>query len=67
MSQKTIPLANNADRWVSRAEIAEHYRVSYMTVYGWMRSGKIPQPVRLGRRCLRWKWSEIVAAMEGRG
>jgi predicted DNA-binding transcriptional regulator AlpA len=54
-----------ADPWVSRAEIAKRYNVSYMCVYHWMRSGKIPQPVRLSSRCLRWRLSEVIAAIEG--
>jgi prophage regulatory protein len=67
MNKPTLAnVAGPEDRLVSRAEIARHYAVSKMTVYHWMRQGRIPQPIRLSPRCIRWRWSEILAAMEGR-
>jgi predicted DNA-binding transcriptional regulator AlpA len=65
-NKKTTDNAAQADAWVSRAEIARRYNVSYMAVYGWMRRGRIPQPVRLSPHCLRWRLSEIIAAIEGK-
>jgi prophage regulatory protein len=62
----SISLAAPEDRMVSRAEIAAAYGVSKMCVYFWQRQGKIPQPIRLSPRCLRWRWSEVVAALEGK-
>jgi predicted DNA-binding transcriptional regulator AlpA len=54
------------DRLVSRAEIAALYGVQPLTVYLWGRAGKLPEPIRLTKRTLRWKLSEVRAALEGK-
>jgi prophage regulatory protein len=63
---ESASVAGPEDRLVSRAEIAAFAGVSKMTAYHWMRQGKLPKPIRISPRCIRWRWSEVVAALESR-
>lgn len=35
--------------------------VSRQTVWRWVREGNLPQPLKLGPNCTRWKMSDIEA------
>jgi predicted DNA-binding transcriptional regulator AlpA len=62
-----MPKPTDHDRLVSRAEIAELYSVSPMTVFNWSKAGKLPLPVRLGRRCVRYRLADVRRRLEGTG
>jgi predicted site-specific integrase-resolvase len=64
MSAAALPLAKSEDRLLSRKQIAEIYGVTAQTVYIWDRKG-ILKGVRVGRRGIRYKMSEVRAALEG--
>jgi len=49
---------------VSAEELARLLSVSTVTIYDWVRKGKLPQPIRFGRRCSRWRLSEVEAAID---
>lgn len=44
---------------VSIEEVAQACYVSSQTVRNWMERGIMPPAIRIGRRCLRWRASEI--------
>lgn len=54
-SQETSPL----ETLCSIEEIAQACYVTTQTVRNWMERGIMPQPIRIGRRCLRWRATEI--------
>ena len=39
--------------------IAQILGVHRVTTQRWLESGRLPAPIRLGRRCLRWPKAEI--------
>ena len=43
---------------MSRAELAEFFDTSYVTIRSWVKSGQIPKPIRKGRR-VYWLRSQI--------
>lgn len=40
--------------------LATRYGVSRNTIWTWTRQGILPQPVRLGNACTRWRRSEVL-------
>jgi predicted DNA-binding transcriptional regulator AlpA len=53
---------------LSATQLAAFLRVSRRSVWRWTASGRLPQPVRFGRRVVRWRISEIKPpAPDGRG
>ena len=44
-----------------RAEVCEELAISTATLYRRLKDGTIPEPVRLGPRCSRWRQEEIDA------
>ena len=48
-------------KWMSPVEVAEEFNISTKTVYRRMDDGRLPQPVRLSKRCLRFNRAEVMA------
>jgi len=46
-------------------DLARRYAVARVTIWRWAGEGRLPQPVKLGPNCTRWKGDEVEAA-EGR-
>jgi len=40
-------------------EVMHIYGISYSTVWRWVREGKLPEPIRLTKRKLRWPIEKI--------
>jgi prophage regulatory protein len=40
-------------------ELSEMCGVSPRTIRGWLASGRLPEPVRIGERCVRWRSDEV--------
>lgn len=51
---------------LTKEQLAEVLKVPTSTVLAWARAGKIPQ-VRLSLRTRRFRLSEVLAAIEGKG
>jgi excisionase family DNA binding protein len=49
-------------RMMTVKDIAELCQVHKLTVYRWVKSGKIPKPKMIGRKML-WSYGEIIDAM----
>jgi len=45
-------------------EVAELFGVTRATVLRWADSGTFPRPIRLSRRCLRWRETDIQTHIE---
>ncbi len=41
--------------------------VTGVTIYGWMKQGKFPRPVKIGRRAVAWRERDLVAWQAERG
>jgi len=52
------------DRLVRDKEVLEILPISRASWWSGVRSGRYPQPVRLGERTTCWKLSEIMAVVE---
>lgn len=48
--------------YLSDKQLAARFSVHRLTVWRWVKQGKLPQPYRLSDRCTRWKLSEVEAA-----
>ena len=55
---------NCMDRLLKIAEVQELTGLGRSTVYKKVAAGVLPAPVRLSRRCARWRASELQAAIE---
>jgi predicted site-specific integrase-resolvase len=62
MTAKHLP---PEDRLLSRKQIAEMYGVTPHTAYVWDRQGVL-KGIRVGKRAVRYRMSEVRAALEGR-
>lgn len=40
-------------------QVARRYGIRPDTVQSWLRQGKFPQPLRLGRKCSRWSIDDL--------
>jgi len=46
---------------VTPEDLAKRYGVSDRTITRWANQGKLPEPLRIGRRYLRWRPCDIEA------
>ncbi|MEX2174607.1 MAG: helix-turn-helix domain-containing protein [Pirellulaceae bacterium] len=53
------PVAAPVPKLVTVAAVAEAAGVSVITVHRWIDQGILPQPIRFGRRTLRFRADEI--------
>ncbi|WP_417338892.1 helix-turn-helix transcriptional regulator [Halomonas kashgarensis] len=49
------------DKYLSVIELANRYGIARCTLWRWVREGRFPAPVRLGRRCTRWREADIAS------
>lgn len=47
-------------KFISADDLANRYGVSRSTIWRWVRENHLPQPLRLGGKCIRWKEADIV-------
>lgn len=52
------------DRLLRRREVEALTGISRSSIYCFMRQGRFPQPVRLGRSAVRWRLSDVALWME---
>jgi excisionase family DNA binding protein len=57
-------IANQNERLLTIQDVAKLYRIAVRTVRRWIAEGRIPQPMHLNQRVLRWKASEIQRHLE---
>lgn len=48
----------------SDVDLSRRYGTSRVTVWRWVREGRLPVPLRIGPNCSRWRSDEILAAEE---
>ena len=46
--------------------LAAHFGVNRATIWGWVRNGNFPSPIRLSPQVTRWRWSEVQEWVEAR-
>ncbi len=52
-------MQKNMQRFLRDVDVAEMLGIGQSTVWVWAREGKIPQPVKISRRCVRWRMSDL--------
>lgn len=57
-------MAVNDDDLLTTGEVADYFRTSKSTVYGWNSSGTGPRRIRVGKRCL-YRRGDVRAFLEG--
>ena len=45
--------------WVSPKELARRLGISRRSVFRLVSAGKLPEPVRLTARMVRWRWEDV--------
>jgi prophage regulatory protein len=58
------PYAGPKDLLTAR-EVAARLSISIRTVYRMLDRGQFPRPIRLGRRGVRWKTTDVQRYLEG--
>jgi predicted DNA-binding transcriptional regulator AlpA len=48
------------DLFLSRKELARRLGFCVMTVYRMTRQGRLPQPVRLAPKTIRYRWADVI-------
>ena len=48
------------ERLIPCSEVQRLTGLSRSTIYAWMRQGRFPKPVRVGRRAVRWRLEEVL-------
>lgn len=46
-------------KYLSADELAYRYNVSRNTIWRWARDNQLPQPLKMGGKCTRWKEEDI--------
>ncbi len=49
-------------KWVTDKFLSEYFQVSRVTVWRWVRIGRLPAPQKIGANTTRWDFDEITAA-----
>jgi predicted DNA-binding transcriptional regulator AlpA len=57
---------NNPTRWVSDTTLAEYFDVSRCTIWRWAKTGRLPEPQKLGENTTRWDFDAAVASILGK-
>ncbi|MXY63807.1 MAG: AlpA family phage regulatory protein [Gammaproteobacteria bacterium] len=52
------------DKLLTRHQVLEITGISRPTLYSAIRAGLLPQPIKISKRCVRWKASELQAAID---
>lgn len=47
--------------FLTDVQVAKRYGVSRPTVWRWVSTGKLPQPIRFSRGCTRWRIDQLEA------
>jgi predicted DNA-binding transcriptional regulator AlpA len=50
--------------YTSPSQLAEFFGVSRRTIWYWIASGRLPQPLRISRNVVRWERAALVAFIE---
>ena len=53
-------------RLVRLPEVTRFTGADKATIYNWMKDGKFPRPLRLGRRAVAWAYSDLKKWLESR-
>ena len=49
-------------KWVTDRFLSEYFQVSRVTIWRWVKIGKLPAPQKIGENTTRWNIDEITAA-----
>lgn len=49
-------------RWVNDKFLSDYFQVSRITIWAWAKSGRLPQPKKLGPNTTRWDFEAIQQA-----
>jgi predicted DNA-binding transcriptional regulator AlpA len=50
LGRNSNQIYNNVDKLMTRAEVAKYFNACPTTIYNWTKTGKLPNPVKKGRR-----------------
>ena len=51
-------------RLIDRAEVQKILGIGKSTVFRMVNDGRLPQPIRIGSNCIRWRVKDVLAAIE---
>lgn len=46
-------------KWVTDKFLSNYFQVSRVTIWAWAKSGRLPQPEKLGPNTTRWDFQKI--------
>lgn len=49
-------------KWVNDKFLSSYFQVSRVTIWRWVKIGKLPAPQKIGENTTRWDFDEITAA-----
>jgi predicted DNA-binding transcriptional regulator AlpA len=52
--------STTSDTLLSIHQVARRYQVATITIHRWWKAGEIAAPIRIGKRYLRWRLSDLV-------
>lgn len=47
-------------------ELLKQFRISRTTLFRWVKAGEFPEPIKIGRRSIRWRADEIDEFLKSR-
>jgi len=56
---------NTPDQLMTAAQVMTRLNICRSTLYGWIREGALPPPLKFGKRASRWRASEIASVVAG--
>ncbi len=66
MTMKTQKLSLPGSILLNILDVCDILQISQKTVWVWVATGKLPEPVRLAKRKVRWRRADIEALIAGK-
>lgn len=61
---ESIERFSGGTRLLRVSDVARYLSTSRCTVFRWLRTGRLPQPIRFGRRSIRWRAEDLERFIE---
>lgn len=63
---KRLEFEAGRSTYATDTALAKHFGVNRATIWGWVRNGDFPAPIRLSPQTTRWRWSDVQKWVEAR-
>ena len=63
-SRKDLVIPTHPDQYIDVQTLSFVLDIAVSTAWSWVQQKRLPEPKRWGARCSRWRWGDILEAIE---